>query len=263
MKVIVVSDVHGSFEGLKRAADRADLLIVLGDLLEYVDYAEPNRGVLGALFGADEVSRLAAFRAAGRFGEFHSHQTLLWNNLDDAPGAIAEAVAQQYRDAVAAIGSDALITLGNVDVPDVWDRIAPAPLRHLDGVAVEVGGLRLGFVAGGCLKHPASDGPWQYYDRDRTTYAARLAELGTVDIICTHVPPDLDDLRYDVHAGRTEMYGYGLRELIERDGPVLSLFGHVHRPRASEIPLGSTRCVNVGFFKPKGACFEFDLDSLR
>lgn len=47
MRVHVVSDVHGNAEALARAGGGADALLVLGDLVEFVDYQHPARGILG------------------------------------------------------------------------------------------------------------------------------------------------------------------------------------------------------------------------
>lgn len=54
MRVHVVSDVHGNAEALARAGEGADALVVLGDLLDFVDYHEHDRGILGTLFGPEK-----------------------------------------------------------------------------------------------------------------------------------------------------------------------------------------------------------------
>jgi hypothetical protein len=42
-------------------------LVVLGDLLEYADYDDPEKGIVGSVFEA-EVARMFAFlRSAGSF----------------------------------------------------------------------------------------------------------------------------------------------------------------------------------------------------
>ena len=47
MRVHVVSDVHGNVDALARAGDGADALVVLGDLIDFVDYRDPTGGILG------------------------------------------------------------------------------------------------------------------------------------------------------------------------------------------------------------------------
>ena len=46
MRVHVVSDVHGRADALARAADGADALVCLGDLLLFLDYADHGQGIL-------------------------------------------------------------------------------------------------------------------------------------------------------------------------------------------------------------------------
>ena len=46
MRVHVVSDVHGSADALARAGDGADMLICLGDMLLFLDYALWTAGAI-------------------------------------------------------------------------------------------------------------------------------------------------------------------------------------------------------------------------
>ena len=69
MRVHVVSDVHGNVEALRRAGDGADALLVLGDLVDFVDYQDPAGGILGQVFGPEMSARFGQLRAAGRQGE--------------------------------------------------------------------------------------------------------------------------------------------------------------------------------------------------
>lgn len=263
MLVSVVSDVHGSFDALARVADRAEFLIVLGDLLEYVDYYEPSAGILGSVFGADAVMSFAKLRKAGEFEKMHTYESRLWDSLADPEATLAEIVRMQYEQVVTLMPSNAVVTLGNVDDPRAWDSIAPAHLRHRDGECVDVDGVRVGFVAGGCLKRPPTTWPWSYYERTPEQYLERVGRLEALDVLCSHVPPDLQDLRYDTNAERQEMYGRGLLELIDRERPGMALSGHVHHPRRHEVRRGATRCINVGFFKGAREPFVFETEAVR
>ena len=68
MRVHVVSDVHGHTEALARAGEGADALVVLGDLVDFVDYSDPTRGILGRVFGSEVSARFGQLRAAGPTG---------------------------------------------------------------------------------------------------------------------------------------------------------------------------------------------------
>ena len=73
--------------------------------------------------------------------------------------------------------------------------------------------------------------------------------LGTVDVLCSHIPPDVPELTYDVMARRAEIGSAGLLDLIHRARPRWSVFGHVHQPLAPRMRVGSTECANVGHFQ--------------
>ncbi|MGH3451170.1 MAG: metallophosphoesterase, partial [Haloechinothrix sp.] len=81
MRIHVVSDVHGNAEALARAGDGADALVVLGDLIDFVDYVDHGGGILGALFGAEKVGIFARLRRQGDRDEMVAYSRSLWNSL--------------------------------------------------------------------------------------------------------------------------------------------------------------------------------------
>ncbi|GAA2012146.1 metallophosphoesterase [Nakamurella flavida] len=268
MRLSFVSDIHGNIEGLARVAERVEHLIVLGDLLDYVDYHDPAGGILGTLFGAEKVRHFTALRTRGDFTGLRTFNRGLWESIADPAGTLAEVVSGRYREVLAAVGPDTLLTLGNVDVASVWTEVAGDTLPYLDGQVVEIGGRRLGFVAGGASSRPAGPRPpedqvWQPLVRPAAEYRASIDAVfadGPVDVLCTHIPPDIAALRYDVVPARLEMPGPGLVEAIDRWTPRLSVFGHVHQPLARRLRRGRTECVNVGHFQRYPRAFEIDLD---
>src|ERR1700760_1084504 len=97
MRVHVVSDVHGRADALAAAADGADALICLGDLLLFVDYADPGAGIFPHLCGGAAAGELIGLRTAMRFDEARSFSRQLWAGLDGAPAQRIEAAAgRQY-----------------------------------------------------------------------------------------------------------------------------------------------------------------------
>ena len=265
MRVSFVSDVHGNIEGLARVAEKAEQLVVLGDLLDYVDYHEPDRGILGEVFGEDRVRHFAQLRQAGQFVELHAYNRSLWDGLPDARGVLTEVIESRYREVLAAVGPHALLILGNVDVAAAWDEVAGGVLPCRDGEVVEVGGRRFGFVAGGALRagrrpDHTSEAAWRPFLRTAADYRAAVERIGPMDVLCSHVPPRLPSLRYDVIPGRLEMFGPGLLEAIDTHQPPLAVFGHVHQPLARRQRRGRTECVNVGHFQRFPVAFEYDLD---
>jgi Icc-related predicted phosphoesterase len=122
----------------------------------------------------------------------------------------------------------------------------------LDGEVAEIDGLRLGFV-GGALLPPGGrirrSGVWIPYLRSEDDFNAGVGKLTDVDVLCTHIPPAVPELTYDVVARRAEYGSSALLALINEQQPRWSLFGHVHQPLAARMRLGRTECINVGHFQ--------------
>ncbi|WP_090477798.1 metallophosphoesterase family protein [Nakamurella panacisegetis] len=264
MRVSFVSDVHGNIEALARAAEQAEQLVVLGDLLDYVDYHDHGNGILGAIFGSDKVRQFAAMRVAGDFPALRDYNHRLWASLDDGPAVLAEVVDRRYRAVYQAVGPEALLILGNVDVQSAWEESVGHLLPNRDGQVVEVAGRRFGFVAGGSsrpgLVPRPSEQAWRPLVRPAVEFQAALASLGPVDVLCSHIPPDLVALRYDRVPGRLEMYGPSLLEAIDEHQPDFALFGHVHQPLARRQRRGRTECINVGHFQRHPVTFDIEFD---
>lgn len=279
MRLSFVSDVHGNIDGLAEVARSAEQLVVLGDLVDYVDYHEPSRGILGRIFGAEKVLPFIEMRSAGSFLELRRYNNDLWLTLDDPVGVLTETVSELYRTVLAAVGPQVLLTLGNVDVAELWNAVAGDTLPYLDSEVVEIAGRTLGFVAGGAGRDVSGgedaagvrdrpsdrDGPprvWRPLVRPAAEYRAAVEAVGAVDILCSHLPPALVPLRYDTVPARLESCGPGLLESIDRHQPALSVFGHVHQPISRRQRRGRTECVNVGHFQRFPRAFEIDITRL-
>lgn len=269
MRISVVTDIHGNVDALARIADKAERLVILGDLLDYVDYHDPARGIMGEMFGVDAVTRFSRLRARGQFGELRRLNGQLWSTLADPVGTLSGIVRERYRAVLDVLPPDTVLTLGNVDVADEWDHVAGQVLPYRDAEAVIIDGVRFGFVAGGVRQSPVSppDGqspaPWRPLVRPADAYRAAVAALGPVDVLCSHLPPDISPLRYDVVPGRAEMAGPGLTDYMLVHRPLLALFGHVHQPQASRARLGWTECVNAGHFQRAERPLIIDTERLR
>ncbi|MFF9471312.1 metallophosphoesterase [Streptomyces roseolus] len=254
MRVHVVSDVHGNTDALARAGDGADALICLGDLVLFLDYADHSRGIFPDLFGTANADRLVELRTARRFDEARDLGRSLWAGLDvDRDTAVEAAVRRQYAELFAALPTPTYATYGNVDLPTLWPEYARPGTTVLDGRSVEIGGLVFGFVGGG-LRTPMRT-PYEISDEE---YAAKVEALGEVDVLCTHIPPEVPDLTYDTVARRFERGSRALLDAIRRTRPRYALFGHVHQPLARRMRIGATECVNVGHFAATGRPFALE-----
>jgi Icc-related predicted phosphoesterase len=252
MRVHVVSDVHGNAEALAKAGDGADALVVLGDLIDFVDYHDHSSGIMGAVFGAEAMSTFARLRRERAHNEVAAFARSLWTSLDDPRAVVEEAIREQYARLFAAMSVPTYATPGNVDVPALWPEYAGENVRIFDGETVELGGLRFGFV-GGALLPPGAvrrrGGAFHPYLRTEEEMAADVAKLGAVDVLCSHIPPDVPELTYDVVSRRAELGSTALLELIGAQSPRWAVFGHVHQPLAPRMRIGYTECANVGHFQ--------------
>ena len=248
MRVHVVSDVHGRAEALSAAGDGADVFICLGDLLLFVDYADYSQGIFPGLFGAEKARELVELRTALRFDEARQMSAALWAGLGGDPRQhIEAAVARQYAELFAAMPIPAYVTYGNVDVPRQWhDHVRPGQ-RVLDGERLELDGRTFGFVGGGLRTAYRTPN-----ELDDAEFDAKVASIGQVDVLCSHIPPAVPDLLYDTVARRSERGSEALLALIERTQPKYALFGHVHQPLQSRVRIGRTECINVGHFRATG-----------
>ncbi|HJQ48629.1 MAG TPA: metallophosphoesterase [Amycolatopsis sp.] len=253
MRVHVVSDVHGNTEALARAGDGADVLVVLGDLLDFVDYHEHGKGILGGLFGPEKVSTFARLRREGSREETIAFSRSLWSSLDDPGAAVEEAVREQYAELFAAMSAPTYATPGNVDSPHLWSEFAGDGVTIVDGGVAEIGGLRFGFLGGVVLPDgvvPRRTNPvWRPYLRTGQEFHEAAGKLTDIDVMCTHVPPAYPELTYDVIARRHELGAQALTTLIAEQQPRWAVFGHVHQPLSPRLRVGRTECRNVGHFK--------------
>ncbi|MFG3321743.1 metallophosphoesterase [Streptomyces sp. NPDC048171] len=247
-RVHVVSDVHGNARDLARAGEGADALICLGDLVLFLDYADHSRGIFPELFGVANADRIVELRTARRFAEAREFGAGLWAGVgEDRSKLIEGAVRKQYAELFAAFPTPTYATYGNVDVPPLWPEYARPGTTVLDGERVEIGGRVFGFVGGG-LRSPMRT-PYEISDEE---YAAKIEAVGEVDVLCTHIPPQVPDLVYDTVARRFERGSRALLDAIRRTRPRYALFGHVHQPLARRMRIGATECVNVGHFAATG-----------
>ncbi|SDC48854.1 Predicted phosphoesterase [Actinokineospora iranica] len=251
----MVSDVHGNSEALARSGEGADALVVLGDLIDFVDYHDHGGGIMGQVFGAEKVSVFARLRRERLHTDAAEYAKRLWSGLENAADVVEEAVREQYKRLFAAMTAPTYATPGNVDVPGLWAEFAGDGVRVLDGEVAEVGGLRFGFVGGALLPPgagPRRGGVFRPYLRTAADFDAATAALGPVDVLCSHIPPDVPELTYDVLARRLEIGSAGLLRAIREHAPRWSVFGHVHQPLAARLRVGRTECANVGHFQRTG-----------
>jgi Icc-related predicted phosphoesterase len=259
MRVHVVSDVHGAADALAAAGAGADMLICLGDMLLFLDYADHTQGIFAELYGAEHAREYIDLRTARRFDEARALTRGLADRLTAERGTDLrtlneEAIAKQYSALFGALPEPAYLTYGNVDVPGLWDTYRKPGHQVIDGGRAVVGGVTFGFVGSGLIS------PYRTPNEvEPAAYAEKLDAVGAVDVLCTHIPPAVPELLYDVQARRMETGSAALLDLIRRTQPRYAFFGHVHNPLARRVRVGRTECVNVGHFRATRAPYVVDL----
>lgn len=252
--MIFVSDVHGAFTALKRLVGMGEQTIILGDLVNLTDY-RTGEGAVADVLGIEFANASARARGSGDYAMMRE----LWmaevgDRLDEVRGAIGEALDLQYDDVSRALaGGEGLVIHGNVDRPDTLEDCLPEGFSYVHGVVVDVEGMRLGFAGGGVATPLKARG--EVSDEEMSSL---LAQLGPVDVLCTHVPAAIRPLRQDVITGRSERGSEPIREYLERNQPRLHLYGDVHQPMATTWRVGSTHCHNAGYFRATGRYLRLD-----
>lgn len=259
MRVHVVSDVHGTADALAAVGNGADMLICLGDMLLFLDYADHTQGIFAELYGAEHARQYIGLRADGRFDEARKLTASIAARVTAERGAdmrtlTEQAARRQYAELFGALAEPAYLTYGNVDVPRMWNAYLKAGHHVIDGGRAEVGGITFGFAGSGLISPYRT--PNEISEAD---FAAKLDALGDVDVICTHIPPAVPELLFDVKARRMETGSTALLETIRRVQPRYAFFGHVHNPLVRRVRIGRTECLNVGHFRATREPFVVDL----
>ena len=244
--MLFVSDVHGAFDRLAEVAGLGEPIVVLGDLLNFVDYRTLD-GMLAEVAGKDFVAELRRLREEGD----RQGSRRLWNEFrsgreDEISAQYDELIHTAYeRVAEALDGAEAYVTYGNVDRPDALRDHLPETATFVDGDVIELDGVRIGIVGGGVR---ALGVPGEVDEED---LAAKLESIGDVDILGTHAAPAIRPLSKDVIGSRIKE-SPAIRDYLLAHQPRWHYFGDIHQPQATRWRVGATTCVNVGYFRATG-----------
>src|SRR5918997_1777582 len=144
MSVYVVSDLHGASDELAKAVPEGASLVLLGDLINFIDYTSMT-GILTEVFSVEAVEHVVRLRTAGEVEEarrvMHEHSK---GREDEIRGEIGKRVVEQYGSVFAALPDPPYLILGNGDTPPVVQGFASGtPAVHLvDGQTLTLEGER-------------------------------------------------------------------------------------------------------------------------
>lgn len=244
MAVKVVSDLHSAVDALAREVHADDTLLLLGDLINIIDYGAMD-GILVEVYGAEAVLEVVALRAQKRFDEARAVMQHRREGREEEVTERFQGLIRQAYEAVAGVlPRRTYVILGNVDSPTIAPVIDRPGVEWVDGKVIEVDGLSVGFVGGGLPTPLGVAG-----EVSEEEYDAKLWGLGPVDVVCSHVPPDVPELTYDTVARRRERGSVALLDYIHRHHPLRVYFGHIHQPLLSSTHVGRTHLLNVGYFR--------------
>jgi len=249
MTVYIVSDLHGASDKLKKAVPEGGVLILLGDLINFLDYQSLS-GILSEVFSPESVAEVVRLRTQGHpLAARKVMRARSAGREEEVSTEIGRRVGAQYEEVFAALPDPTYLILGNVDSPELAHelaRVTPA-VTDADSRTFVLDGERFGF-AGGALPSPLNV-PGEITVAEMRS---KLERLGQVDVLCSHIPPALPELCFDTRAGRGERGSKDLLEYIRDVQPGRAYFGHVHQPLVSSLSVGRTLCVNVGHFRSTG-----------
>ena len=252
MTVYLVSDLHGTPDALRKAVPEGSVLVLLGDLVNFLDYINMT-GILTEVYPREAVEKVVALRTRGDVEEARAvmHERAAGRETEIRRD-ITERVNDQYEQVFAALPDPTYLILGNVDNPALvaeFVKHTPA-VRYVDGRTVLLDGERFGFI-GGALPTPLGVAG----EVSPEEMASKVDGLGEVDVLCSHIPPAVPELCFDTRARKSERGSVDLLRYIEDVQPRRAYFGHVHQPLVSALHIGRTLCVNVGYFRATGRAF--------
>jgi len=251
VRIKVIADVHGDLEAVLREAASCDVLLLLGDLINVIDY-ENAGGILAEVYGSDAVREWSVLRADGKFAESREVLRRVTEGRETEYRALfGQKIDEAHRIFCEKVPSNVVVTYGNVDVPDLMRKYLPDDVRFVDGDVLVLDDVRFGFIGGGLPKVGIPG------EVKVEAYDAKVAALGPVDVLCAHVPPEIEDLTYDIVADYNEPGSRALLDYISEHEPTHVYFGHVHQPRVARMRSGASELVNVGHhYRTTGGALE-------
>ncbi len=225
--MLIISDVHAAFDALARVVQGGEPVLVLGDLVNFVDY-RTGAGIALDLFGDAFVTDVRRLRAANDF----DGSRRLWRAAADARQidirqAVSAHIEEQYRACELALGGGEVYLIhGNVDTPSLLRSHLPAGASYVHGQVLDIDGWSVGFAGGGAETPLGTPGEITDAEMEEV-----LAGIGPVDVLCTHVPPAIGPLSYDTIAGHEQRSSQPILRFLEKHQPRYHFFGDVHQPR--------------------------------
>ena len=250
--MLFISDVHHGLDSLKLLPKTKEPIVILGDLINWIDYRNGD-GIARDVFGDESLNKLIQLRKDHNFDERKNlWQELFAKDPKKKQREIEDAIERQYKEVFEVLKDyEVWMIPGNVDSLKIFESVKTNNVSNVDGQVLEYKNHKFGFAGGGVPTPIKARGEISEED-----FEDKLNKLVDVDIICTHAPPLIDHLIIDVITNKKEQGWESLKQYIVVNKPKLSLFGDVHQPRATKWMIGSTLCMNVGYFRANSHYLE-------
>src|SRR5207302_2566721 len=138
VRVTAIADLHGATDHLRALAGTCDALLVLGDLINVLDYRTMD-GILVDVFGREPVAEAARLRSEGRFEEARAAIRRRVGEGEDVRARIMELARRDYERVFEALPNHSYVTFGNVDIPELMRATVRNGIRFVDGAVVKLG----------------------------------------------------------------------------------------------------------------------------
>lgn len=245
MTIKIVSDIHGEYGALESQLEPDDTAVMLGDYINLIDFSTLE-GILAQVYTREEI--VLALTELAKGNKELARRTIreISGGDDERHRMVRELIIASYGELFRSLPCRAYMLYGNIDHPGTMRDMAPENVRVMDGEVAELDGERFGFVSG------SPELPWSVGlpgEQELEEFDRKIERLGPVDVLCSHVPPAVDGITFDVVANRDEVGSRKLRWYVEEYQPRICYFGHVHNPRMNRGRLGDTVLVNAGFFR--------------
>ncbi len=255
MKIKLLADIHGEVDALREVIEPGDTAVLLGDLLNWVDF-NSLEGMLSEVLEKQEIAQLLGEIEQGNIKKAKIMAAAFLKNVGVHHEKLRGIARSAYEELFSAIPCRAYVIYGNTDYPDILKECLPSNIELIETGCMEIGGARFGFVSG---VPPYRWGVGLPGEIDAETYRKRIDNLEPVDILCTHFPPAYPELTFDVKAKRSEEGSSALTEYIEKVKPDYAFFGHVHQPREKSKQVGRSKLINTGYFRKEKKAFVLEL----
>jgi Icc-related predicted phosphoesterase len=246
--VKIISDIHGAYGAMRAQLEPGDIALLLGDYLNLIDFRTLD-GILAEVYSRDEVKSALSLMATGNKELARQKIRMAIGGTPEKSEQVGELIFKNYKEFFASIPCKCFMLYGNTDGPEIMKGMVPGNVELVEAGLVIVEGERFGMVSG------APQGPWNVGlpgEMPTERYDSLVASIGPADVLCTHYPPAVPELTWDLLANRDEVGSKATLAWDEEHAPTHHYFGHVHNPKAPRVQHGRTTLLNVGFFKEHG-----------